>query len=69
MVQDIIFVSFVTSTHNEGFRLPADPDQWPEEIRAALANEDTKGLITPEYNYVRAHSRLTYAYGIAFHVT
>lgn len=60
---------FPTYLTNEGFRLPADPDQWPEEIRAALANEDTKGLITPEYNYVRAHSRLTYAYGIAFHVT
>lgn len=60
---------FPTYLTNEGFRLSADPDQWPEEIKAALENETTKGLITPQYNYVRAHSRLTYAYGIAFHVT
>lgn len=60
---------FPTYLTNEGFRLSADPDQWPEEIRAALENETTKGLITPQYNFVRAHSRLTYAYGIAFHVT
>ncbi len=60
---------FPTYLTNEGLRLSDNPDKWPDEIKAALSNEDTKGLITPEYNYVRAHSRLTYANGIAFHVT
>lgn len=60
---------FPTYLTNEGYRLSDNPDEWPEEIKAALASDDTKGLVTPEYNYVRAHSRLTYANGIAFHVT
>ena len=46
-----------------------DPAKWPEEISAAAKSEDTKGLIDVGNNYVRAHSRLTYAFGIAFHMT
>jgi len=42
---------------------------WPEEFLAALKDPDTEGLVRPEINYVRAHSRLTYAFGIAFHMT
>lgn len=60
---------FPTYLTNEGYKLSENPDEWPEEIKAALHSEDTKDLIKPEYNYVRAHSRLTYANGIAFHVT
>ncbi|MBD5089015.1 MAG: hypothetical protein HDT30_09455 [Clostridiales bacterium] len=60
---------FPTYLTNEGFRLSENPDEWTEEFKAALKDDDTKGLVTPEYNYVRAHSRLTYANGIAYHVT
>lgn len=60
---------FPTYLTNEGFRLSDNPDEWTEEFKAALADDETKGLVTPEYNYVRAHSRLTYANGIAYHVT
>lgn len=60
---------FPTYLSNEGYKLSDNPEEWPEEIKAALASPDTNGLITPEYNFVRAHSRLTYANGIAYHVT
>ncbi len=60
---------FPTYLSNEGYRFPPERDKWPEEIEKAYENTDTRGLITPEYNYVRTHSRLTYANGIAFHVT
>lgn len=50
---------------NDGSYLPEDSGQWPEEFRQAAASADTKGLIDPEYNYVRSHSRQTYAYGVA----
>lgn len=60
---------FPTYLTNEGFRLSENPDEWTEEFKAALKDDDTKGLVIPEYNYVRAHSRLTYANGIAYHVT
>lgn len=60
---------FSTYRTNEGKDLPENPSDWPEEFKKAMADQDTKGLIKPEYNYVRAHSRLTYAFGIAFHMT
>jgi len=60
---------FPTYLTNEGYRLSENSQEWPPEIQAALQNDDTKGLINPEYNYIRAHSRLTYANGIAFHVS
>lgn len=60
---------FPTYMSNEGYKLSDNPEEWTEEIKAALASPDTNGLITPEYNFVRAHSRLTYANGIAYHVT
>lgn len=60
---------FSTYRTNSGEKLPKNKADWPEEFKAAIANEDTKGLVQPEYNFVRAHSRQTYAYGIAFHMT
>ena len=60
---------FPTYLTNEGKRLSENFDEWPEEFKSALEDEVTKGLVTPEYNFVRAHSRLTYANGIAYHVT
>lgn len=60
---------FPTYRTNEGNDLPPDPAAWPEEFKQAVKDPDTKGLITPDLNYVRAHSRLTYAFGIAFHMT
>lgn len=60
---------FPTYLTNEGNVLPLNIEEWPEEFKAAIKDPDTKGLIEPEKNYVRAHSRLTYAYGIAFHMT
>lgn len=60
---------FPTYRTNSGAVLPKDPAKWPKEFQAAAEAEDTKGLIQPEYNFVRAHSRQTYAYGIAFHMT
>lgn len=60
---------FPTYRTNRGEALPADPVDWPEEFRKALTDPDTSGLIQPDYNFVRAHSRQTYAYGIAFHMT
>jgi mannose/cellobiose epimerase-like protein (N-acyl-D-glucosamine 2-epimerase family) len=47
----------------------AEKENLPPEIIAALSNSDTKGLIDLGYNYIRAHSRQTFAYGIAFNVT
>lgn len=60
---------FHTYRSNCGQLIPDDPEKYPEEIKAALANEDTAGLIDLEHNYVRAHSRQTFAYGIAFNMT
>lgn len=60
---------FPTYRTNKGELLPKDPEEWPEEIKKALADPNTAGLIMPDYNFVRAHSRQTYAYGIAFHMT
>ena len=60
---------FPTYRTNAGGLLPADPDQWPPEFKAAVKDPVTAGLVEPDYNFVRSHSRQTYAYGIAFHVT
>lgn len=60
---------FPTYRTNKGEALPENPADYPEELKAALACEDTKGLVETDYNFIRAHSRQTYAYGIAFHMT
>lgn len=60
---------FPTYRTNSGKNLPKDPADWPEEFKAAVNDPVTKGLVDPDKNYVRAHSRQTYAYGIAFHMT
>lgn len=60
---------FPTYRTNSGEKLPQNKEDWPEEFKAAIADKDTEGLVQPEYNFVRAHSRQTYAYGIAFHMT
>jgi mannose/cellobiose epimerase-like protein (N-acyl-D-glucosamine 2-epimerase family) len=60
---------FPTYRTNKGEPLPENPEDYPEELKAALDSEDTKGLVETDYNFIRAHSRQTYAYGIAFHMT
>ncbi|MGN1318047.1 MAG: hypothetical protein ACI4VF_03460 [Lachnospirales bacterium] len=60
---------FNTFLSNKGEKLPEDESQFPEEIKAALENDEVKDLITTDTDYVRAHSRLTYAYGVAYHIT
>ncbi len=60
---------FPTYRTNTGEKLPKDKNQWPEEFTAAAADPNMSGLIKTDYNFVRAHSRQTYAYGIAFHMT
>lgn len=60
---------FHTYRTNTGDILPSEKEKWPEEFKAAIADENTEGLVEPEYNFIRAHSRQTYAYGIAFHMT
>lgn len=63
---DGLFPTYIT---NAGKLLPRKKSEWPKEFVAAAKAEDTKGLVDPDHNYVRAHSRLTYAFGIAFHMT
>ena len=60
---------FPTYHTNAGGVLPKNKEEWPEEFKQALLDPVTKGLVEPDYNFVRAHSRLTYAFGIAFHMT
>lgn len=60
---------FPTYRTNKGEVLPENQEEYPKEFIAALSCEDTKGLVETDYNFVRAHSRQTYAYGIAFHMT
>ncbi|MCD8048418.1 MAG: hypothetical protein LUG52_02240 [Clostridia bacterium] len=60
---------FPTYRTNAGGVLPSDSKDWPEEFKAAVKDDDTKGLVDVQHNFVRAHSRQTYAYGIAFHMT
>ena len=61
-----LFRTYIT---NEGKAIPEEKELWPKEYKEALKDPDTAGLVQPENNYVRAHSRLTYAFGIAFHMT
>jgi len=61
-----LFLTYVT---NEGKVLPQNRSEWSEEFKAAEAAPETCGLVDVDNNYVRAHSRLTYAFGIAFHMT
>lgn len=60
---------FPTYRTNKGEILPENEEDWTEEFKQAILDPVTKGLIDTEYNYIRAHSRQTYAYGIAFHMT
>ena len=46
-----------------------NPNSLPDELKAALASEETMGLVDLDNNFIRAHSRQTFAYGIAFHMT
>ncbi len=50
---------FPTYRSNSGERI--DPDNLPDELKAALADENTAGLVETDYNFIRAHSRQTYA--------
>ena len=65
-MKDGLFPTYVT---NDGNILPQNQDEWPEEFKKAKDSDDTKGLVDPDNIYIRAHSRLTYAFGIAFHMT
>lgn len=60
---------FPTYRTNKGESLPKNKEDWPEEFKEALKDPDTNGLIDTDYNYVRAHSRQTYAYGVAYNMT
>lgn len=60
---------FPTYRTNKGTFLPENQEDWPEEFKEALLDTTTQGLVQTDYNFVRAHSRQTYAYGIAFHIT
>ena len=60
---------FPTYRTNTGEILSSEKENWPEEFKAALSDKNTEGLVEPKYNFIRAHSRQTYAYGIAFHMT
>ena len=68
---------FPTYRSNKGERISDNPAEFPPEIKAAYADkEETRGLVQAEEgenacerNYVRAHSRQTYAYGIAYNMT
>lgn len=63
--QDMSSGLFNTYLTNTGEKLSADS----KEVQEALKDDVTKALIDIDNNYVRAHSRLTYAYGIAYHMT
>ncbi|MDR1914496.1 MAG: hypothetical protein LBQ68_08465 [Clostridiales bacterium] len=60
---------FPTYRTNAGNLLPENKKDWPPEFIEATQAPETKGLVDPAYNYVRAHSRQTYAYGLAYHLT
>ncbi len=49
--------------------MPENKEDWPKEFKAAILDPATSELVKPEYNFVRIHSRQTYVYGIAFHMT
>lgn len=60
---------FPTYRDNTGKMISNDPEKYPEEIKAALASDETKGLVTLDTNHIKAHSRQTFAYGIAYNMT
>lgn len=64
-------IFFSTFRSNTGELIPKDPAQWPEEYKKAMEVADLKGLVedATKYNYIRAHSRQTFAYGIAYNMT
>lgn len=65
-MKDGLLPTYVT---NAGHLLSKNPDEWTEEFKAAVNAEDTAGLVEPDKIFIRAYSRLTYAFGIAFHMT
>lgn len=67
--QDMSNGLFNTYLSNSGEKLPSDSSKFPEEIKAALESDVMKELMDTGTDYVRAHSRLTYAYGVAYHMT
>lgn len=64
-------VFFSTFRDNKGEIIPEDTAQWPEEYKLAMQQDDLRGLVedATKYNYIRAHSRQTFAYGIAYNMT
>lgn len=60
---------FMTYLDNKGNFIPEDSEFWPEEYKQAYNDKSLSGLVEVGTNYVRAHSRQTYAYGIAYHMT
>ena len=59
---------FPTYHTNTGELLSSNKRKWSEEFKAAEKDKVTKGLVEPDYNFIRAHS-CQYTYGIAFHMT
>lgn len=64
-------VFFSTFRSNKGDFIPESMDNWPDEYKEAMQTSDLKGLVedATKYNYIRAHSRQTFAYGIAYNMT
>ncbi|MCD7924359.1 MAG: hypothetical protein LUI85_06565 [Bacteroides sp.] len=62
---------FPTFRANDGTVVSGKAADWPQEYQDALYDEETNGLVADAgiYNYIRAHSRQTFAYGIAFNMT
>lgn len=60
---------YPTYRTNKGELLSKKKEEWPEEFIEAQKDPVTRDLVHPEFQYIRAHSRQTYAYGIAFHMT
>ena len=82
-VQDMKGGLFRTFFTDDGRKLPGlnETDKWPDALRKAI-EKDEKGNYTAEaggllegddktadYNFVRAHSRQVFAYGVAFNMT
>lgn len=64
-------IFYSTFRSNTGEVIPADKAQWPGEYKEAMKDTSLRGLVedATKYNYIRAHSRQTYAYGIAYNMT
>lgn len=65
-LEEGLFPTFLT---NEGKIVSMDPAEWPPELIEAGKDKDISGLLKTDYNFLRAHSRQTYAYGVAYHMT